>query len=372
MSSRSFKDVYTQTRLSAKNQRILQEKFQGFSSIFSASIDLFTQHWWKGFVAPWLWMLLFEVVFGVFTLVLALTAVWDLAVTQNIRTRIELNPFDTLLEAPRQEITTFIVVLLMSVIIPSIFFIAFRYWLCLKQFAILNNSEVQGVWRIPSKYLSHARKGITGYIIISLMVLPLILIGIGMIIYAYLSMIIFGIQVGDGEVPAKILEVFSNFVPLSFPVALTMVFLGILVIFSTQFVQGFVGLFEQLIIHENAGVIESIERSYRLSKQKFWPNIFRWFVFFLIISIISTGIYFVEQILSIITQFTLFATADFSTTGESKGFLLQLLEIYGISALISFIFRTVSKFLIWSLTTAFMYSAFYNFRHTVLDPIEDR
>jgi hypothetical protein len=79
----------------------------------------------------------------------------------------------------------------------------------------------------------------------------------------------------------------------------------------------------------------------------------------------------VEQILSIIAQFTLFATADFSTTGESKALLPQLLEIYGIPALISFIFRTVSKFLIWSLTTAFMYSAFYNFRHTVLDPIED-
>jgi len=370
MSSHSFQDAYAHTRLSDKNQQVLQKKFQGFGSVFAASMDLFTRHWWKGFVAPWLWMLLFDFVFAVFTIGLMFAAVWDLAVTQAIRTGIELNSSETVPEPTGQEIATFVLVLCVSILIPSIVSGAFRYWLQLKQFAILNNTKVHGIWRTSGSYLDRAGKGIMGYILVSLMVLPAVLVSIIMIGYGYISMAVSVIQADGGDVSAEMLEFFDTFALLNPAVAIAVIFLGIAILGSTQFIQGFVGLFEQLIVHENTGVIASIGRSYRLSKQKFWSNILRWFVFILILAVISMGINFVQQILSTTMQFILFVTVDFSSIEQSGAFPSELFGVYGVSILIYSFFQAISQLLIWSLTTAFVYSAFYNFRHTVTDPVE--
>jgi len=358
--SSSYTQYYKNTRFSQKDQEKLTSSFQEFPVIFNTSWNLIRNNFKIAWLFPALWNFLIQFIITIVTAGLVVVTALESELVKNWQDYQSKTPSS-------QVVLTFFGTIFLSLVIPTLVSALAQYWIQIKQYTILNNSEITGVWKTKGNLLDTLWKAVLGQTILFLTYLPFFAFSIAFFVFGAGSIVRF---IVDSSTSTKIDEATRTFFSVfeaSIGLGFLFIFLGLVVAALSLFIPAFFGLFEQLIIHENLAPWDALKTSYRLSIQKFWPNILRWLVFTLVLFGISIGISTVQNMISSILQLGAITSSVPDRNGST--FSNQTSNVILIFAgMLGAVFQIISTFILWALVTSFNYVAFYNFRSTVIDP----
>jgi len=351
MSTKSFLQNYQDTRLNAEDKEKLQTSFVEFGDLFAASWRLVKNNFVVGWVFPGLWSFLVQILGLILTFTFLFVSVLgsDFANYSKYYDNFQNNfqNLDLSFINPGAIFQFFIVIFLMGIVSSLLI-----YWIQIKQYGLLNDKNSLGIWTMKDNFLAKLGKLVLARLIIFALYLPVILVFILFIGFTANSFAQLAIT-QSLQTPQT--GTFSSPSDIGLNIFLFLLFVILLIL--SPFIPGLVGLFEQLIIHENLPPLQAIKTSYKLSIQKFWPNIGRWFLFGLSTAGVSLVFTVIQQIIGNI----------FASPNPSNSDLSQISSASGVGFALLVLLNVVQGFVYWIALTAFEYTSFYNFRHTVFE-----
>ncbi len=345
-----IQEHYSDTRLSPELQKRL-EKF-AVADLIGLTFSFIKQNFKEGFLFPYLWMLLVGFLQAIVMVLAALAILLAFGWNKFLTTEFQSDP---------SQLAWSIFYLILVLLIISIPFALFIYYIQLRQVYLLNHKSLRGIWFIDKSMGEVFWKTILARILILLISLPAYLVGFALMFIGTANFINFSTTLG--QTPTETLGIFEPFGG-SPVVGLLAVFAGFIIAVVWELVlAGLVGLFEQLIVQENLGAWQSIKKSFRISKIYYFLNVLRWLLFAFVLFGVSMVANLVGEILNRILSFSL-SFGDGSQLNWEFGVTVVIIVLVGIAI------NLIIDFIITSLTLSFDYLAFYNFRMATLRQVE--
>ena len=361
-STDSILENYKNHRFTDDEEKDLSSGFLGFVEVLKISYRLIKDNLLNGFLFPFLLNMGLGFVAVIFFGIIGVLVLFSLFSGINFET---LTNLATDLNSENPEIITqsiseltnsyngsglsFLVVFLLFSLF-SIIISVVAYFIYFKQLDFLANNEKKSFFEGMFANVETFFQLILGNIFVFLLNLPFLFLLLVTLFFSFFSLAVGAVNLLVAENPAAIennqfLERFAEGSPSGVGIFLRFLlflFVYILFIVAVMVIQGFVGLFEMLILKEGEGAWSAIKKSFAISKKYYFQNALRWFLFYIVVFVITMLLSFITSIL--------------------RSIFADIAILSALIGLTSWILDMLINLTVLSFTITFYLVSFYNFR----------
>jgi hypothetical protein len=361
-STDSILENYKNHRFTEDEEKELSSSFLGFVEVLKISYRLIKDNLLNGFLVPFLLNLGLGFVAVIFFGIIGVLFLFSLFSGINFETLTNLtndlnsenpelitNSISELTNSYNGSGLSFLVIFLLFSLF-SIIISVVAYFIYFKQLDFLANNQKTSIFEGMFENTKTFFEMILGNIFVFLLNLPFLFLLIVSLVFSFFSLAVGAINLLVAENPTTIennqfLERLAEDSPSGVGIFLRFllfIFVYILFIVAVMVIQGFVGLFEMLILKEGEGAWSAIKKSFEISKKYYFQNALRWFLFYIVVFIITMLLSFITSIL--------------------RSIFADIAILSALIGLTSWILDMLINLTVLSFTITFYLVSFYNFR----------